>query len=149
MRLVIQRVRQASVRVDDKIVGQIGKGLLVLIGVQNGDAELAAKFLADKTANLRIFDDDDGKMNHSVLDVGGRLLVVSQFTLYGDCRKGRRPSFASAAKPEVARQLYETYCELLRANGLQVEQGIFQADMQVDLTNDGPVTLIIESPRDS
>lgn len=147
MRVVVQRVSQASVTIDEVVVGQIGKGLLVLVGVtrDDGDAEIA--FLADKIVNLRIFPDDADKMNRSLLDIGGELLVVSQFTLYGDCRKGRRPSFIDAAGPDIAIPLYEQFVERLRNSGLKVETGRFGAMMQVALTNDGPVTLIIDSPR--
>jgi D-aminoacyl-tRNA deacylase len=145
MRIVLQRVISASVEVAGETVGSIGPGLLVLIGVTHKDTPQDAAFLADKTAHLRIFSDDSGKMNRSVKDVGGGVLVVSQFTLYGDCRKGRRPGFDAAAPPEHARTLYEHYVERLKTHDLQVETGIFQAAMQVSLINDGPVTLILES----
>jgi D-tyrosyl-tRNA(Tyr) deacylase len=146
MRAVVQRVLSSHVEVDGQIVGQIKAGCLVLLGVGQGDDDACAKFLADKIANLRIFSDDQGKMNRSVVDVGGEVLVVSQFTLYGDCRKGRRPSFASAAPPAEANRLYELFCKLVGQN-VHVERGIFQADMKVHLVNDGPVTLILEYPE--
>ncbi len=145
MRLVIQRVKTASVKVDGKTVGEIGSGLLVLAGVSQGDTAADAAHLAKKTANLRIFKDDDGKMNRSVLDTGGAILAVSQFTLCGDCTKGNRPSFVDAADPEKGLKLYEEYVEQLRAHGPCVETGTFQASMEVSLVNDGPVTLILES----
>jgi D-aminoacyl-tRNA deacylase len=128
-------------------VGEIGAGLLVLLGVAKGDTAADAEFLAAKIAGLRIFSDDAGKMNLSLLDTGGALLAVSQFTLYGDCRKGRRPSFDHAAPPEEARALYEYFVEAVRRTGVRVETGVFQADMAVSLVNDGPVTLIVESPQ--
>ena len=145
MRAVIQRVTQAKVEVDGAVTGEIGKGLLVLLGAGKSDSPADADFLAEKIVSLRIFADQAGKMNRGILDVGGALLVVSQFTLYGDCRKGRRPSFDSAAPAEQARALYEHFLAAARRTGLQVETGIFQADMAVSLTNDGPVTLILES----
>jgi len=145
MRIVLQRVKRASVEVVGETVGSIGPGLLVLLGVTHADTRQDADFLAEKTAHLRIFSDDAGKMNRSVKDVGGGILVVSQFTLYGDCRKGRRPSFDAAAPPEHARTLYEYFVERLRAHNLPVETGVFQAAMQVSLVNDGPVTFILES----
>jgi len=141
MRAVIQRVRSASVQVDGQVVGRIGRGLLVLLGVGQGDGEADAALMADKVAGLRIFEDDQGKMNLAPADVGAEFLVVSQFTLYGDIRKGRRPSFTEAAPPERARELYERFLELLRARGFRVESGIFGAKMLVQLENDGPVTL--------
>ena len=145
MRALIQRVTAARVVVDGVVTGEIGAGMLVLLGVAKTDAEADAAFVAEKILNLRIFEDDVGKMNRSILDVGGALLVVSQFTLYGDCRKGRRPSFDAAAPAEQARTLYEHFVELVRRSPLRVETGIFQADMAVSLTNDGPVTLLVES----
>lgn len=145
MKAVIQRVGAATVEVDAKIAGQIGKGILVLLGVEKGDGERDAAWLAEKIANLRIFEDDKGKMNLSVREIGGELLAVSQFTLAGNCAKGRRPSFDSAAPPEEANRLYEYFLEKLREQGLPVETGIFQAMMQVSLVNDGPVTFILES----
>ncbi len=145
MRAVVQRVRNAKVEVDGSVVGEIGPGLLVLLGVAKNDTPVAAEFLADKITGLRIFADDAGKMNRSLLDAGGALLAVSQFTLYGDCRKGRRPSFDSAAPAEQARALYEHFVAAARRTGVPVETGVFQATMAVSLINDGPVTLILES----
>ena len=145
MRCVIQRVTQSAVSVSDKIVGKIGKGLLVLLGVEKNDTERSAEYLANKIVNLRIFEDENGKMNTSLMETGGQMLVVSQFTLYGDCQKGRRPSFVQAAEPEKAKQLYEHFADLVSKKGIRVERGRFQETMAVSLTNDGPVTLIIES----
>ena len=133
--------------VDGKTVASIGGGLLVLLGVAQGDGERQAEWLADKIAGLRVFEDDAGKMNLSVGDVGGSMLVVSQFTLLGDCRKGRRPSFTEAAPAEEADRLYQRFVERARAGGVQVETGVFQARMQVHLVNDGPVTLVVEAPE--
>jgi D-tyrosyl-tRNA(Tyr) deacylase len=146
MRLVIQRVREACVTVGDEITGEIGRGLLVLVGIHRDDTEQDALFLADKTVNLRIFEDEQGKMNRSLREVGGGILAVSQFTLYGDVRKGRRPSFATAAPPERAEALFERYVAALRQHVSQVETGRFGAKMLVHLVNEGPVTLILESP---
>ncbi len=145
MKAVIQRVSHAHVEVDQRIVGRIDRGLVVLLGVQEGDAERDLAFLVDKTIGLRIFPDANDKMNLSVCDVGGSLLVVSQFTLLGDCRKGNRPSFVQAAAPEIARQMYEQFVAKVRQQGLVVETGIFQADMQVSLCNTGPVTIVLDS----
>ena len=145
MRIVLQRVKEASVDVAGNTVGQIGPGLLVLLGVTSSDDEKTAAHLAGKVVNLRIFSDDAGRMNRSVQEIGGSVLVVSQFTLYGDCRKGRRPSFDQAAPPEQARQLYEFFVSLLRNSQLPVQTGIFQAEMQVHLINDGPVTFVLDS----
>lgn len=145
MRLVIQRSKAASVTVDNKIVGQIPFGLVILVGVGHEDTEDDVRYLAEKVAHLRIFEDEEGRMNRSVMEVGGSILSISQFTLYGDCRKGRRPSFTQAAKPDRARQLYDHFNEQLRSYGLQVETGQFGAMMQVQLTNDGPVTIMIDS----
>lgn len=147
MRLVIQRVLESSVKVEEEIVGSIGAGFMVLCGVEEGDTADDVRYCVEKTANLRIFEDDAGKMNRSILDVGGEILAISQFTLAGDARHGRRPSFAKAARPETAVALYHAYCEGLRANGIHVETGIFQADMKVSLINDGPVTLLLDSRR--
>lgn len=147
MRVVIQRVSEASVTVDRQTVGAIGQGLMVLLGVAQGDTSQEAKFLAEKTAGLRIFEDDAGKMNRSVEEIGGSLLVVSQFTLLGDCRKGRRPGFTDAAPPELADQLYEEFVAALRSRGVNVATGVFRADMQVALVNDGPVTMLLDSRK--
>jgi D-tyrosyl-tRNA(Tyr) deacylase len=147
MRAVLQRVTEARVKVDNKIVGEIESGLLVLLGVGCDDREADAAHLAEKTSGLRIFEDDAGKMNLSVKDVGGAVLSISQFTLYGDCRKGRRPGFSAAAPPDVANRLYEHYISCLRQQGLPVATGIFQADMAVELVNDGPVTMLLDSER--
>ena len=144
MRAVVQRVSEASVSVDGEVVGSIGRGMVVLIGVTQGDGEAEARFLAGKVANLRIFADDEGKFNRSALDVNGEALVVSQFTLYGDARKGRRPSFVHAAPPEVAEPLIERFVSFLKENGLHVETGVFGAMMMVKIHNDGPVTIILE-----
>ncbi len=147
MRAVVQRVTRASVEVDGSIVGEIGPGLLVLLGVAKPDRPADAAFLAEKISGLRVFPDEAGKMNRSVTDIGGSLLVVSQFTLYGDTRKGRRPSFDGAAPAEQASELYECFVAAARRGGLRVETGVFQAHMAVSLVNDGPVTLIVESPN--
>ena len=145
MRVVLQRVGSAHVRVDDAEVGRIGPGLLIFVGVGKEDSSEDVDYMVGKIRDLRIFDDDDGRMNRSVTETGGELLVVSQFTLYGDCRRGRRPSFDSAASPDHARVLYDQLVNDLRASGLKVETGQFQAMMDVELVNDGPVTLIVES----
>ncbi|MBT8343079.1 MAG: D-tyrosyl-tRNA(Tyr) deacylase [Desulfatitalea sp.] len=146
MRAVVQRVSQSSVTVDGQAVGAIGPGLVVLLGVAENDTCKAADYLVDKIVNLRIFEDDGGKMNRSLLESGGALLVISQFTLLGDCRKGRRPSFTAAARPEKAESLYDYFIRQARQKGVPTQTGRFQAMMQVALTNDGPVTLIVESP---
>ena len=145
MRFVIQRVTHAAVTVDGKVEASIAAGLLVLVGIAGTDGAAQADYMAEKLVNLRIFNDEEGKMNRSALDLGAALLLVSQFTLYGDCRKGRRPSFDAAAPPAVARELYEYVVNAVRAKGLPTESGVFQAHMQVELLNDGPVTLILES----
>lgn len=145
MRVVVQRSKNAKVTVGGEVTGEISSGLVLLVGVTHDDSETDAAFLADKIANLRIFEDEEGKMNLSLLDVGGEILSVSQFTLYGDCRKGRRPSFIEAARPEQANLLYESFNGLLRDKGITVETGRFGAMMDVELINDGPVTLIIDS----
>ncbi len=145
MRAVIQRVKKSSVSVDGKVVGSIKRGLLVLLGVAGNDSEDEASYLADKIINMRIFEDDEGKMNRSLLETSGQMLVVSQFTLLGDCRKGRRPSFVKAAGPEKANELYEIFVNFVRNKGVPVETGKFRAMMDVSLINDGPVTLIVES----
>jgi D-tyrosyl-tRNA(Tyr) deacylase len=146
MRAVVQRVKSSSVKIEDEIVAQIGKGLLVLLGVAKGDTVQNADYLANKIINLRIFEDQDAKMNRSLLETAGELLAVSQFTLLADCRKGRRPSFIEAAEPEKATELYERFVNTLRAKGVEVQTGRFRALMEVALINDGPVTVIIESP---
>jgi D-aminoacyl-tRNA deacylase len=145
MRVVVQRSKQARVTVKGRVVGQISEGLVLLVGVTHEDTEEDARYLAEKIAGLRIFEDQDEKMNLSVLDIGGQILSISQFTLYGDCRKGKRPSFIAAARPEQAEPLYERFNELLRAQGVHVETGQFGAMMDVAFTNSGPVTLIVES----
>lgn len=147
MRLCIQRVKQASVTVAGDVVGEIQQGLLVLLGVAHGDTEQDAHKMADKVCRLRIFEDDDGKMNRSVMDIHGGVLVVSQFTLLGDCRKGRRPSFIAAAAPDIAERLYQQFSQYVAAQGIAVANGIFRAQMDVALINDGPVTLILESAQ--
>jgi len=149
MRAVVQRVTEARVEVDGAVTGEIGVGLLVLLGVAKTDTAADAEFLAEKIAGLRIFSDSAGKMNLGLADAGGAMLAVSQFTLYGDCRKGRRPSFDSAAPAEQARALYEHFVAAARRAGVRVETGVFQAHMAVSLVNDGPVTLIVESPNTS
>jgi D-tyrosyl-tRNA(Tyr) deacylase len=146
VRALVQRVSRARVIVGCKSPAEIGLGLAVLLGVRNGDSEAGARWLADKCANLRVFEDGGGKMNRSVIDIGGAVLVVSQFTLYGDCRRGRRPSFTEAAPPEEANRLYEIFVQALRAEGLEVKTGVFRAMMEVEIHNDGPVTLMVESP---
>jgi D-aminoacyl-tRNA deacylase len=146
MRVVLQRVKEARVEVTGATVGSISTGLLILIGVTSTDTQQDADYLADKVINLRIFPDEDGRMNRSILEVGGSLLVVSQFTLYGDCKKGRRPSFDRAAPPEQARRLYEYFIERLSSRNIIVQTGVFQAEMQIHLVNDGPVTFVIDSP---
>lgn len=144
MKAVIQRVTSASVAVENKIVGQIGQGIMVLLGVEKGDAEPQADWLVDKICGLRMFNDSDGKMNLSVQDICGSLLVVSQFTLAGNCAKGRRPSFDTAAPADEGKRLYDHFVAAAIRTGLHVETGIFQADMQVSIVNDGPVTFILE-----
>ena len=147
MRMVCQRVSEAQVKVNDKPVGQIGKGLLVYISVGRDDTEKDALFMADKLVRLRIFSDERGKMNLSVRDIGGGILLISNFTLHGDCRKGRRPSFDAAAEPELAQQLYEKVSELIAERGIVVERGVFGEYMQVSSINDGPATFLLDSSR--
>ena len=147
MRSVIQRVAHASVTVEGKTVGSIGKGLLVLLGVKCGDTEKDADYTADKLLKLRIFEDENGKMNRSVCDIGGSVLCVSQFTLLGDARGQNRPGFTQAEAPERANELYQYVCQRMRDRGMTVEQGIFRADMQVELVNDGPVTILLDSEK--
>ena len=147
MRAVLQRVREARVEADGTVLGAIGIGLLVLLGVSRNDSKDDADYLAEKIPGLRIFPDEQGRMNRSLTEIGGAVLVVSQFTLYGDCRRGRRPDFDEAAPPGEARSLYEYFVERLRASTLKIETGVFQASMQVVLVNDGPVTLLLESKK--
>ena len=147
MRAIVQRVEKASVSVEGEIKGQIGAGFLVLIGVEEGDGDADFKYIADKVPNLRVFEDEQGKMNRSLLDVGGELLAVSQFTLLGDARGGRRPSFITAARPETADPMYERLVADWRARGIRVETGVFGAHMKVSLVNDGPVTILLDSRR--
>ncbi len=147
MRAVVQRVKKASVTVDGKVVGLINAGLLVYLGIGKGDEESDAVFISDKIVNLRIFQDSEQKMNLNVKDAAGDVLIVSNFTLYGDCRKGRRPGFDLAAEPALAEKLYERVCELVRAEGLNVQKGIFAADMDVTASNDGPINFLLDSNR--
>ena len=144
MKLVVQRVKQASVKVDEDIVGKIDKGYLVLIGITHTDTKEIADYLVQKLIKLRVFEDENGKMNLSLKDVNGSLLLVSQFTLYADCSSGNRPSFTDAAKPDIANELYEYFCNQCKENQIEVQKGIFGADMKVSLINDGPVTIILE-----
>jgi D-tyrosyl-tRNA(Tyr) deacylase len=145
MRAVIQRITSARVVIEGKTIGEVGKGLLVFLGIKSGDDETAVSYLVDKIINLRIFEDEQGKMNLSLKEVGGEILVVSQFTLYADCRKGRRPSFQEAAKPEISEKLYLKFIKTLRDKSLPVATGSFGADMKVELVNDGPVTILLDS----
>jgi D-tyrosyl-tRNA(Tyr) deacylase len=147
MRAVIQRVKQARVQVEGRVIGEIKQGLLCFVGVGKGDQEADADYLAAKIPHLRIFEDAEGKFNRTLLDIKGEILVVSQFTLFGDCRKGRRPSFSDAAEPELARKLYQHFIAKLKENAITVAQGEFQAHMQVELVNDGPVTLLLDSKK--
>lgn len=147
MRLVVQRVSRAKVTVDGNIAGEIGPGLIILVGVGKEDSTAVALAMAEKAANLRIFEDDQGKMNRSLLEVKGEALAVSQFTLYGDARGQRRPSYISAAPPEIAKRLYEDFCDALQNLGVKVGRGIFQAMMSVELVNEGPVTILIDSEK--
>ena len=147
MRCVVQRVARASVTVEGKTTGEVEKGYMVLVGVEQGDGEADMRYCAEKVAGLRVFEDGEGKMNLSVKDVGGAVLAVSQFTLLGDARHGRRPSFSNAARPEEANALYEDFCQALRAAGIRVETGVFQTHMEVSLVNDGPVTILLDSRK--
>lgn len=147
MRAVVQRVKKASVKVENEVIGEIGEGLLILLGVEDEDKDEDIKYLAEKVSNLRIFEDSEGKMNLSLVDVKGEMLVVSQFTLYGDCRKGRRPNFMMAAKPDYANEMYIKFVEECRKYIDKVETGQFQAEMDVELINSGPVTLLIDSKK--
>ena len=145
MKLVVQRVKKAEVKVDGNIIGKIDKGFLVLIGIKVGDTKEQADYLVKKLCNLRVFSDENDKMNLSIKDVKGKLLIVSQFTLYGDCSQGNRPSFIEAARPEEANPLYEYFCNQCELNNIEVQKGIFGADMKVELLNDGPFTVIVDS----
>ncbi len=145
MRSVVQRVFRAQVTIDGELVGAIGTGLLVLVGIHNEDSEKETRWMAEKIAGLRIFEDERGLMNRSVVDIGGEMLIVSQFTLYGDCRKGRRPGYSAAARPETAEPLYQHFVQMIRGSGIQAATGRFGAMMQVELVNDGPVTLMLDS----
>ncbi|KPL60770.1 D-aminoacyl-tRNA deacylase [Rossellomorea vietnamensis] len=145
MRVVLQRSKEASVTVDGEVKGEIRSGAVLLVGITHEDTEEDARYVAEKVVNLRIFEDDEGKMNHSLLDLGGEILSISQFTLYGDVRKGRRPNFMNAAKPDHAEVIYDYFNEILEGKGVRVATGVFGAMMDVNLTNDGPVTLLIES----
>lgn len=147
MRIVVQRARKSRVLVDGQVSGSIERGVVLLVGLTHEDTTADAEWMADKVVGLRIFEDEEGKMNRSLLEVGGAVLSVSQFTLYGDCRKGRRPNFMAAAKPDQAQPLYTYFNERLRALGCHVETGVFGAMMQVEIVNDGPVTLLLESPQ--
>jgi D-tyrosyl-tRNA(Tyr) deacylase len=147
VRAVVQRVSEASVSVDGKVTGSVGSGLCVLVGVGHDDTDEDAEWMADKVVDLRIFEDEQGKMNRSVVDVGGGVLAISQFTLFGDARKGTRPGFVDAARPEVAQPLYARFCERVRARGLNVGEGVFRATMQVRIVNEGPVTLLLDSKK--
>lgn len=147
MRAIVQRVTESKVTVADEVTGQVDLGFMVLLGVAEGDTDQDAKYMAEKIAGLRVFEDDEGKMNLSLLDVGGSMLVVSQFTLLGDCRKGRRPSFVQAAAPEEAERLYELFVSVVRQQGIRVECGRFRTHMHVSLVNDGPVTLMLDSQK--
>lgn len=147
MRAVVQLAKEASVRVGERTIGEIGCGLVVLLGVHRDDSDKDAEYLADKIVNLRIFPDDNGQMNRSILNVGGEMLVVSQFTLFGDCRKGRRPGYSAAAGPEKANRLYQLFIEAVKSRGISVATGEFQATMEVSLINNGPVTLLLDSSK--
>ena len=147
MRAILQRVSQASVKVENQKIAQINRGMLILLGIRIDDSEKEAELLAKKTANLRIFSDENDKMNLSIVEIGGQAIVVSQFTLYGNCKKGRRPSFVEAAPPEKANSLYHYYIEYLKNQGISVQMGKFQAIMQVNILNEGPVTIILDSDK--
>lgn len=144
MRILIQRVKEANVMVNSNIVGEIGRGISVFVGITHDDTEKEAEYLSNKLCNLRIFEDENGKMNLSIKDVGGRLLIISQFTLYANCEKGNRPSFSDAGNPEIANKLYEYFCEKCKEKGIEVQKGIFGENMEVNIKNDGPVTISLE-----
>ncbi len=148
MRAVVQRVKGSKVTVDNVVSGEINQGLMVLLGVGQNDDENDVNYLVEKIINLRIFEDDQGKMNYSLLDIGGHILVVSQFTLFGDCRKGRRPSYDKAARPECAKMLYDKFLDKCKQYNIYTQAGVFQANMLVDIINDGPVTLLVDSKRE-
>ena len=145
MRAIVQRVKRGSVKIDGEVVAEIGRGLVVLLGIRNSDTEKDMNYLAEKIANLRIFEDEQGKFNFSLKDVGGEILVVSNFTVYGDTRKGRRPSFTDAASPEAAKDIFTQFIEILKKQNVPVKTGVFQSIMEVEIINDGPVTVIVES----
>ena len=147
MRTVVQRVSRAQVTVDDKVHGKISEGLVVFVGIKDSDCKKDLDWLVEKITNLRIFEDPDGKMNLSLLDIDGEMLIISQFTLYGDCKKGRRPGFSAAAPPKIAEPLYQQFIEAAKAKGIPVASGVFQANMQIDMVNNGPVTLLIDSEK--
>ena len=147
MRAVVQRVRHASVHIDNNTTGQIGYGLVVLLGIRTDDTTRDLQWMADKTVNLRIFEDDEGKMNRSLADINAEMLIVSQFTLYGDCRKGRRPGYSSAAPPEIAEPIYDRFIEEIKSRGIKTATGTFRAMMEIELVNDGPVTLLLDSEK--
>ncbi|MDK2867167.1 MAG: D-aminoacyl-tRNA deacylase [Clostridiales bacterium] len=147
MRAVVQRVKKSSVVVDAEVVGAIGKGINVLLGVEEGDTEKDVDYMVEKICNLRIFEDEAEKLNRSLLDIQGEMLCISQFTLLGDCRRGRRPSFTKAARPEAANDLYEQFVEKTRTMGIKVETGVFQTYMHVDIQNDGPITILVDSHK--
>ena len=147
MRTVFQRVTRAQVSIDDKVTGSICKGLVVFVGIRSEDNDSDLQWLAEKIVHLRVFEDEDGKMNRSLTDIGGEMLIISQFTLYGDCRKGRRPGFSTAAPPSIAEPYYQKFIREVETKGIQVATGTFQADMQVELVNDGPVTLLLDSEK--
>jgi D-aminoacyl-tRNA deacylase len=147
MRTVVQRASRAQVSIDGRVKGRIGLGLVVFVGIRAEDSDSDLKWLAEKIVHLRIFEDDDGKMNRSLTDIGGEMLIISQFTLYGDCRKGRRPGFSAAAPPSIAEPLYQKFICEVETKGIQIATGTFQADMQIELVNDGPVTLLLDSEK--
>ncbi len=147
MRAVVQRVREASVSVDNEIKGSVGQGFCVLLGIEAGDEDKDLEYMVEKVSGLRVFDDEDGVMNRSIMDCGGEILSISQFTLLGDARKGRRPSWIRAERPERANEMYQRFNEGLRSRGIRVEEGVFQAEMMVNIVNDGPVTILLDSKK--